>query len=216
MRTSLRWLSLFMAPALVISLSALMVACSSDDDVDEDVDVALVSSSPAAGADVNEGSTATLNFDGDPGTVTVNGGATEGAGNSRTFTIAQADNSIVWDTGSSTLTFGNVLPPDVDAPALVGVDPDVDGATDVDPATVNDAGITIEYDEPVDADELVISTGGSSLGWIVTTDGNSVTLQANADSPVVNETSYEVTGTVVDGAGNETVEIGRASCRERV
>ena len=38
MRKSLRWLSLFMAPALVISLSALMVACGGDDEVADDPD----------------------------------------------------------------------------------------------------------------------------------------------------------------------------------
>ena len=48
MRKSLRWLSLFMAPALVISLSALMVACGGDDEV-ADEDVTLVSTSPETG-----------------------------------------------------------------------------------------------------------------------------------------------------------------------
>lgn len=203
MRTSLRWLSLFMAPALVISLSALMVACSSDDDEPAAEDVTLVSTSPEAGAVVNLDSTATLNFSGDPGSVTVNGAAAAGAGNTRTFTIAVADNNIVWDTGTSTLTFAQVDPPDTDAPVLVSVTPNVDGASDVDPADLAD-GLAIEFNEPVDADEVVISTGGSALAWVPTVDGNTITLQANADDPIVNETEYEVTGAAVDGAGNST------------
>ena len=203
MRTSLRWLSLFMAPALVISLSALMVACGGDDEV-ADEDVTLVSTSPEAGATVNENSPVTLTFSGDPGTVTVNGGAAEGAGSTRTFNVTQASNDIQWDTGSSTLTFGKVDPPDEIAPTLTGVDPDVQGATDVEPGDLSD-GLALTFDEDIDdTDELAISTGGSALNWVPTIDGDTVTLQFNADDPIVNETEYDVEGTVLDAAGNET------------
>ena len=202
MRKSLRWLSLFMAPALVISLSALMVACGGDDEV-TDEDVTLVSTKPEAGSDVAEGSSVTLTFSGDPGTVTVNGGATEGAGSTRTFAVTTASNDIQWDTGSSTLTFGTVLPPDNDPPEHTGTDPDIAGDTDVDPADLAD-GLTLSFNEDVDVDELTISTGGSALAWVPTVDGADVTLQFNADDPIVNETDYDVEGTILDLAGNET------------
>mgnify|MGYP000725295465 CR=1 FL=1 len=60
MRNSLRWLSLFMAPALVISLSALMVACGGDDGEGggDDATAVLNVVSPADGSTVPENSTA--------------------------------------------------------------------------------------------------------------------------------------------------------------
>jgi hypothetical protein len=205
MRTSLRWLSLFMAPALVISLSALMVACSSDATDDGGTDTQTLSAAnPADGSSVPEGATITLTFSGDPGTVTVNGAATDGAGATRTFTLgADGALSLAWDNGGAGSLTYTVLEKDLIAPSLVSVDPDVDGATDVDPADLAD-GLALEFDEPVDADEVVISTGGSALAWVPTVDGNTITLQANADDPIVNETEYEVTGAAVDLAGNST------------
>jgi hypothetical protein len=205
MRTSLRWLSLFMAPALVISLSALMVACSSDDGGDGgDETATLTAANPATGSEVPEGATITLTFSSDPGTVTVNGAATAGAGATRTFTLgADGALSIAWDNGGADSLTYTVTAPDTIPATHTGTSPDVAGDTDVDPGDFAD-GLTLSFDEPVDVDELTLSTGGSALSWVPTVDGNDVTLQFNADDPIVNETEYEVAGVFIDAGGNKT------------
>ena len=205
MRNSLRWLSLFMAPALVISLSALMVACGGDDGEGggDDATAVLNVVSPADGSTVPENSTATLTFDKDPGAVTVNGAAAAGAGTSRTFTVTAAANSIAWDNGGAQTVNYTLTAPDTTPATLSSVSPDVKDATDVDPADLAD-GIELTFSEDVDVDELLISTGGSALAWINTTDGAVVTMQDAGDDPIVNETTYDVEGTVVDLGGNET------------
>jgi len=205
MRKSLRWLSLFMAPALVISLSALMVACGGGDDGGDgdDATAVLTAANPADGSDVPEGSTVTLSFYKDPGAVTVNGTAATGAGTSRTFTVTAAANSVAWDNGGAKTINYNLTAPDTTPATLDSVSPDVQDATDVDPEDLLD-GIDLEFSEEVDVDELTISTGGSPLAWINTVDGNTVTMQDAGDDPIVNETTYDVEGTVVDLGGNET------------
>jgi len=204
MRKSLRWLSLFMAPALVISLSALMVACGGDTAVDGAVVANFLGAEPADGSSVPEGAAITLKFDAAPGAVTVNGGATAEAGNNRTYVVQAGDSalSIAWDGGTASVSY-TVTAPDNTPAAIAKVDPDVQDATDVDPADLAD-GIAIEFNEPVDVDELTISTDGSALAWINTVDGNTVTMQDAGDDPIVNETTYDVEGTVVDLGGNET------------
>jgi len=205
MRNSLRWLSLFMAPALVISLSALMVACGGGDDEGggDDATAVLNVVNPADGSTVPENSTVTLTFDKDPGAVTVNGAAAAGAGTSRTFTVTAAANSIAWDNGGAQTVNYTLTAPDTTPATLSSVSPDVKDATDVDPADLAD-GIELTFSEDVDVDELLISTGGSALAWINTTDGAVVTMQDAGDDPIVNETTYDVEGTVVDLGGNET------------
>jgi hypothetical protein len=205
MRNSLRWLSLFMAPALVISLSALMVACGGDDGEGggDDATAVLNVVNPADGSTVPENSTVTLTFDKDPGAVTVNGAAAAGAGTSRTFTVTAAANSIAWDNGGAQTVNYTLTAPDTTPATLSSVSPDVKDATDVDPADLAD-GIELTFSEDVDVDELLISTGGSALAWINTTDGAVVTMQDAGDDPIVNETTYDVEGTVVDLGGNET------------
>ncbi|MBT3270367.1 hypothetical protein HN371_24705 [Candidatus Poribacteria bacterium] len=110
------------------------------------------------------------------------------------------------ETGYATITFGNVIPPDVIPPELVSVDPNVVGRQDIDPALLRD-GLVLEFTESADSGNLTISAGGSALNWVATIDGNSVTLQFNPDDPVVFGTRYEVAGSVVDGAGN-VIEVG--------
>lgn len=207
MRKSLRWLSLFMAPALVISLSALMVACSSDDDGDDETAAVLTGANPADGSSVPEGSVATLTFDKDPGAVTVNGTPAEGAGAARTFTVTAAANSIAWDLGGSATVNYTLTAPDTDPAVLDGTDPDVDGKTDVDPADLAD-GLALNFNEPILDADIELATGGSALAWVTTGgEDGTITLAANPDDPIVNETEYTVTGEVTDAGENE---IGRA------
>ena len=204
MNKSLRWLFPIAAPILAISMTAFLAACGGDDEPDNTPAV-LESSTPADGATAAEGSTVTLRFDKDPGTVTVNGNATEGSGRNRTFTLMQATNNIAWDNGgTATLTF-TLTAPDETAPMLVSSDPD-DGETGVDPAPINDpdGGITLTFDEVISKQDLVLSRGDTEVGSFPSIgegdEANTVTLKPQ--DPLVNETTYMVSGSVEDASGN--------------
>jgi hypothetical protein len=49
---------------------------------------------------------------------------------------------------------------------------------------------------------LPAPSGGGVLDWVATADGNTVTLNANPDDPMLTQTRYDVVGCVVDRAGN--------------
>jgi len=182
-----------------------MVACSSDDDDGgDDTAAVLTGANPADGSSVPEGSTATLTFDKDPGAVTVNGTPADGAGAARTFTVTAAANSVAWDLGGSATVNYTLTAPDTDPAVLEGTDPDVDGKTDVDPADLAD-GLALNFNEPILDVDIEFAAGGSPLSWTPTGgDDGTVTLAANPDDPVVNETEYTVTGEVTDAGGNVT------------
>ncbi|MAF09773.1 hypothetical protein CMK11_04915 [Candidatus Poribacteria bacterium] len=101
----------------------------------------------------------------------------------------------------SMIAFGPVIPDDVVPPELMSVVPDVVGRMDVGPASLRE-GLAAEFSETVDVDRLTISAGGSSLGWVATVDGSTITLQAHPGNPVVAGTRYQVGGSVFDIAGN--------------
>ena len=164
----------------------------------------LLATVPGDGLAVAEGTTVTLTFDSDPGIVIVNGIAAQGSGTVRTFPVAvDGGMAISWGASSTAALEYLVIHPDVTSPELVSVDPRVVGKTDVDPAEFAD-GLGLQFSEPVSFENLTISTGGSALIWVATTDGTTLTLNANPDDPVVTETRYEVVGSVVDRAGNVT------------
>ncbi len=104
------------------------------------------------------------------------------------------------ETGSI-IAFGPVIPADVIPPELVSVAPDVVGRMDVDPAALRE-GLAVEFSETVDVDRLAISGRASSLGWVATVDGSTVTLQVHPGNPVAPGTRYQVEGSVVYIAGN--------------
>lgn len=200
MNKSLRWLFPIAAPILAISMTAFLAACGGDDEPDNTPAV-LKSSSPADGATAAEGSTVTLTFDKDPGTVTVNGNATEGSGKTRTFTLMQASNAIAWDNGgTATLTF-TLTAPDTTPPSLSSSTP-ANGATDVDPDEINTNGIMLKFNEIISKAELMLSRDGDDLGWLTSEDGDTVMLLPTPANPLVNETTYMVSGSVEDASGN--------------
>ncbi|MBT3270149.1 hypothetical protein HN371_23590 [Candidatus Poribacteria bacterium] len=175
----------------------------------------LLSSFPANGSRVLEGTPVTLIFTSDPGVVVVNGTTALGAGTSRTFRLAGgALQTISWgDSSSTTLTF-YVLSAHRPPPSLESVRPDVNARDDVDPAELSD-GLALEFYGPVDVHVLTISTAGVSLDWIATADGNTVTLHPNPRAPILMETRYEVRGTVSDLTGAEAaISIGFTTTAE--
>lgn len=202
MNKSLRWLFPIAAPILAISMTAFLAACGGDDDDDGDTTPAVLqSSAPADGATVPQGSIVTLNFDKNPGAVTVNGTAAEGSGKKRTFTVTQASNAIAWDNGgTATLNF-TLTEPDTTPPSLSSSSPK-DGATGVDPDDINQNGIMLTFNETISKSDLMVSKDGDNLGWISSAEGDTVTLNATPANPLVNETTYEVSGSVEDASGN--------------
>ena len=201
MNKSLRWLFPIAASIMTLSLSVFMAACGGDDDpVDE---TPAVLQSPADGETFAEGATVTLEFDKNPGTVTVNGNATEGSGKTRTFKVTQATNAIAWDHGgNATLTF-TLTAPDETPPTLTESSP-ANGATDVDPAPINDpaGGITLTFNETISKQELMLSEGDDEHRSVVSVEDNVVTVKPL--DPLVNETTYTVSGTVEDASANST------------
>ncbi len=200
MNKSLRWLFPIVAPILAISMTAFLAACGGDDEPEPE-DVTLESSEPADGATAPEGSTVTLTFSGNPGTVTVNGNAIEGSGRTRTFTLMQASNAIAWDNGgTATLTF-TLTAPDTTPPSLSSSTP-ADGATNVDPDEINNSGIMLKFNEIISNAVLMLSRDGDDLGWISSGEGDTVMLNPAPANPLVNETAYMVSGSVEDASGN--------------
>ena len=219
MKTRFRFLALFMVPALAIGLSTFLIACGGDDDDgdgngDGDVTAVLNSATPADGATIPADSNITLVFDVDPGDLTSSAGTLGGAGANRTLKIPGADGDVVtanlsWDNGgSATLTY-TLTAPDVTAPTLSSSTPD-DGDAGVDPEAINADGIVLEFDEDIVKTALEVQSGGAKVGnWTATKDGSTITMEPSAGAELVNETEYEVVGTVEDAAGNETdVSVG--------
>lgn len=206
MKKPVRFLALFMVPALAIGLSTFLVACGGDDEGDGGGDeTALLNTvDPADDSTVSEGSIIRLTFDIDPGGLTATGGTVGGSGINRTVTADAETIALSWDNGGSqTLTY-TLTAPDTTAPSQTGSDP-ADGASNVDPAAVNGSGITIDFDEDIKRTKLEVQADGASIGsWPAERDGGTVTLNPAAGSELVNETEYTVVGTVEDNAGNET------------
>ena len=194
-----------MVPALVIGLSTLLTACGGDDEGDgePEVDAVFTSATPASG-EVPEGSVIALVFDKDPGTLVASAGTVGGAGANRTVTAAAATITLTWgEAGTVTLTY-TLTAPDTTAPSLTDSTP-ADGASDVDPAAINGSGIILEFDEDIRRTSLEVQSDGVSIGsWPATRDGGTVTLTPAGGAQLVNETSYEVVGTVEDAATNST------------
>ena len=167
----------------------------------------FVSASPASG-DISENGSITVTFDNNPGDLTVSAGTVAGAGKSRTingpFTPGALALTIEWTNGEGSYTLNyNVVAADETAPEVTGSSPE-DGADDVDPDAVFESGITITFSEPISSGELRLLQSGVDVGWTESIDGNTITLTANAGQELSHDTTYEISGTVRDSAGNET------------
>jgi hypothetical protein len=204
MKKHLRFLALFMVPALAIGLSTLLAACGSDDEGGGD-DVAAVfqSADPASGS-IPKDSIIRLTFDKDPGTLTASAGTVGGAGAARTVTAGAESITLTWDNGGTTTLTYTLTAPDTTAPTLTSSSP-ADGDADVDPAAVNGSGIVIEFDEDIARTAIEVQADGAKIGnWPAERDGGKVTMNPAAGAELVNETQYTVVGTVEDAAGNES------------
>lgn len=166
----------------------------------------VVSASPSSG-DISEDDSITITFDNDPGDVTASAGTVTGSGTSWTisgpFTVGALTLTITWTNGdgSHTLTY-NVVASD-NTPASISTSSTPDGAEDVDPESVSNSGITVTFDEHVTG-ELILTKNGVNVGWTATINGNTITIRANAGQELTHETTYEISGTVRDSAGNTT------------
>ncbi len=114
----------------------------------------------------------------------------------------------IWgSTGSYTvqasLETGKITAPDETAPEVISSYPE-NGAADVDPEDVFEDGIEVVFTEPVSGDLMLLDADYDDVGWVSTTDGDTITLTGIAGSELGNETEYTIGGIVSDAAGNET------------
>ncbi len=189
---------------------SLIVGCGGDDDGDGDApaDAAFTSATPAGGEIAANGSI-TLNFDNDPGDVTVSpAGVVSGAGKSRTvagpFTPGPLTLNVSWTNGGGSTTLNyTVTAPDTQEPTVTGGTVK-DGDKDVDPEPLNTDGIEITFSEDVTGNIALQTEGGDDVGWLGKVEGTTGTLESVAGKEIGNETTYVIAGTVKDAAGNET------------
>ncbi len=143
--------------------------------------------------------------------MTVNGVAATGAGDHWTLslTLQEEDGQILnvsWtnrDGSSSSQAVGpyTVRVPDTTPPRITGGTV-ADGTVNVDPASLNAAGIEITFDEAVAGTIKLTDEAGADLNWIANVAGQTATLTAVAGQELVNETTYKIEIDVHDGAGN--------------
>ena len=213
-------LSRIFALLMAASMLIWMVGCGGDDDDDDNNNnndagpMPEVSSTiPAAGGSQAGNSAVTFNLNKQLATADVSGagGATAIAGNSVVFTPSPAipEGSVTLtltgkDAGgqevTSTLTF-TVLVADSTPPALVGascVPPD--GATGIDPAAHPD-GLTIAFSEALASATVTAKDPDFTGTDALSADGTKVEI-AFLQYTLANETTYSISLTVTDAAGN--------------
>ena len=106
-------------------------------------------------------------------------------------------------TVHASLEPGKIIAPDITAPEVISSYPE-NGAIDVDPEEVFEEGIEVVFTEPVSGDLILLDADYGDVGWVSTTDGDTITLTGIAGSELSNETEYTFGGFVSDAAGNET------------
>ena len=171
-----------------------------------EVDAAFSSASPASG-DISENETITINFDNDPGEVTVNTGTVSGSGTSRTISGPFSEGSLIlsisWTNGNGSKTL-NYNVEDSTAPE-VSTSSTANGAVDVDPATVSANGITVTFNETIGSGELKLYKNDIDVGWTATISGKTITITKGSGQELSHDTTYQIKGTVKDSADNEKV-----------
>ena len=188
---------------------SLIVGCGGDDTEDDAAADAAFTSATPAGGEIAANATITLNFDNDPGDVTVSpAGVVSGAGKSRTvagpFTPGPLTLNVSWTNGGGSTTLNyTVTAPDTEAPTVTGGTVK-DGDKDVDPEPINTDGIEITFSEDVTGNIALQTEGGDDVGWLGKVEGTTGTLESVAGKEIGNETTYVIAGTVKDAAGNET------------
>ena len=165
---------------------------------------------PAAGGTVPSNQQFTLTFDQGVTAATVNGTAATGSGANWTASPALSEGSatlnVGWtnrdgSTGSQAVGPYTVSDPDTTPPEIASGTV-ADGATDVDPATIN-AGIRIDFNEAVTGTIDITDEADASLKWTASVAGQTATLTPVAGTEAANETTYKIVIAVQDGAGNK-------------
>ncbi len=171
-----------------------------------EADASFSSASPASG-DISENETITINFDNDPGEVTVSEGTVSGSGTSWTisgpFSAGSLTLTISWTNGNGSKTLNYNV--EDSTPPEVSTSSTADGAVDVDPTTVSNSGITITFNETIGSVELKLYKDDVDVGWTATISGKTITITKGSGQELSHDTMYEIKGTVKDSAENENV-----------
>jgi hypothetical protein len=199
MQKTLRALALMMA----VLIAAFSLGCGDDEEDDTPAAATAVTATPPSGSEVAANATIALAFDQPVDAVA---GAT-GSGKNWTIPVAASLN-ITWtnkdgtDGGPQTLTY-TLKAADKTAPTVSGGNVK-NGAKDVDPAPLNESGITIEFSEEVSQGTVELKPeGGDVIGTEAAWEGKKVSLTMLAGKTLSNETTYVITiGGVKDAAGN--------------
>ena len=169
-------------------------------------DATFSSVSPESG-NISENDSITINFDNDPGEVTVSEGTVSGSGTSRTisgpFTEGSLALTISWTNGDGSKTL-NYNVEDSTAPE-VSTSSTANGAVDVDPTTVSANGITVTFNETIGSGELKLYKDNVDVGWTATISGKTITITKGSGQELSHDTTYQIKGTVKDSADNEKV-----------
>ena len=220
MQKLLRTLAVIMAAMLVV----FMVGCGGDEDGEEEGEeegpaapsATTATTSPAAGSEVAPNASLTITLDEAVDAVTVNGTAATGSGKTWTLNLAglnlpagSATLNIGWTNKDGTAGAGASVALTIQAEADTTA-PTIDSSSvsnndkDVDPAGLNTDGISITFSEDVKEGDISISIeGGDALNWLAEWSANSVTIVPAKGAELGNETTYEISVSTEDGAGNK-------------
>jgi hypothetical protein len=193
MRNLKRWIPLFTA-------LALFIGCGDDDD-DNVVDIATtVTARPPSGSTVPSNAKIELNFD-EP--VDAVAGATDGT-SIVWFIPVQATLTITWTntdgSAGGPVTFNyTVTGADTDSPQLLSSTVS-NNAADIDPESLNTAGIQFVYDEPIDAGDVLCTS--TPISW--ETSGGNENLTLTPSVALEPSTTYTIDCSVYDLAENRT------------
>ncbi len=168
-------------------------------------DAEFVSATPTDESDISENETITIEFDNDPGEVTVSEGTVSGSGTSWTisgpFTEGSLTLTISWTNGNGSKTLNYNV--EDSTPPQVSTSSTADGAVDVDPTTVSNSGITVTFNETIGSGELKLYKDNVDVGWTATISGKTITITKGSGQELSHDTMYEIKGTVKDSANNE-------------
>ncbi len=167
----------------------------------------FIKADPISGATVEVNDTLTFTFDNTPEAVTVNVGTATITDNTVTITgpfdTGNLNLTVNWSDGSQTLTY-LIRTPDTEAPTIT-VGTVTDGDQDVDPKTINGTGqIEVIFSEAVTGNITLQTAAGNDVGWTGTVQDKKGTLERAKGEALDNETTYVITGTISDAAGNKT------------
>jgi len=195
--------------AALFALSLIVGCGGGDTTTDEPAAAEFSSAAPASGSEIAANATITLTFSSDPGEVTVAGATVTGGGKTRQVAGPFAEGALTlavsWTNGdgSTSLSY-TVKAADNTAPTVTGGTVK-DGAEDVDPVEINDAGvIEVTFSEEVSGNIALQTEAGDDVGWIGKVEGMKGTLDLVKGKEIGNETTYVIAGKVADAAGNET------------